>query len=136
MALARHLAEWSRDPSTKVGCVIAGPTNEVRALGYNGLPRRVDEAPGRLEHPDKYLWIEHAERNAIYTAARTGVPLEGCRMYVSWFPCVDCARAIVQVGLIEVVAVKPDWSLEPWGPQFVQSRAILREGKVRVRLVK
>src|SRR4051812_41117715 len=105
LALARHLADWSKDPSTRVGCVIAGPTNDVRAVGYNGLPRNVDDSPSRLERPDKYIWMEHAERNAIYTAARNGVALEGCRMYLSWFPCVDCARAAVQVGIVEIVAL-------------------------------
>ena len=135
LALARHLAEWSKDPTTKVGCVIVGPSNEVRALGYNGLPRNVDESAPRLARPDKYVWIEHAERNAIYTAARTGVPLEGCRMYVSWFPCIDCARAAVQVGLTEIVAVEPDWSLEPWGPQFIRAKELLSEGGVRLRLL-
>src|SRR5215470_5170402 len=98
LALARHISEWSKDPSTKVGCVIVASTNEVRALGYNGFPRNFDDSPSRLERPHKYLWTEHAERNAIYAAARAGVPLEGCRMYLSWFPCVDCARAAVQVG--------------------------------------
>jgi dCMP deaminase len=135
LALARHVAEWSIDPTTKVGCVIVGPSNEVRALGYNGFPRNVDDAPGRLERPVKYTWIEHAERNAIYAAARVGVPIEGCRVYLSWFPCIDCARALVQVGITEIIAVEPDWSLEPWGPQFVQARTLLREGKVRVCLV-
>ena len=133
MDLARYLSGWSTDPVTKVGCVIVGPSNEIRALGYNGLPRNVDGSPGRLERPDKYTWIEHAERNAIYTAARIGVPIAGCRMYLSWFPCVDCARAAVQVGLAEVIAVEPDWSSAPWGEQFIKARELLREGKVKLR---
>ena len=73
IALARHLAEWSKDPTTKVGCVIVGPSNEVRALGYNGVPRNLRDLPSRLSRPEKYQWIEHAERNAVYMAARTGV---------------------------------------------------------------
>jgi dCMP deaminase len=63
--LARHVAAWSKDPVTKVGSVIVGPDNEVRALGYNGLPRDFDDVPERLARPDKYVWVEHAERNAI-----------------------------------------------------------------------
>ena len=135
LALALHLAEWSKDPTTKVGCVIVGPSNEVRALGYNGVPRNVRDLPKRLSRPDKYQWIEHAERNAIYMAARTGVRLEGCRMYLSWFPCVECARAIVQVGITELVAVEPDWTVEPWGPQLRAAARLLREAGVQIRYV-
>lgn len=136
LGLARHVAEWSIDPTTKVGCVIVGPSNEVRAIGYNGLPRRVEDSPDRLAPPSKYVWIEHAERNAIFTAARVGVPLQGCRIYVSWFPCIDCARAIVQVGLDEIIANEPDWTQELWGPQFTKARELLAEAKVVVRLIK
>jgi dCMP deaminase len=88
-----------------------------------------------MERPEKYLWIEHAERNAIYVAARSGIPLEGCRMYLSWFPCVDCARAIVQVGLSELIAIEPAWTTPPWGEQFVLAQELLEEGGVRVRFV-
>src|SRR5437868_3747766 len=107
--LARHIGQWSKDPSRKVGCVIVGPYNEVRATGYNGFPRGVDDsAVERNQRPAKYLWTEHAERNAIYNAARCGIPIAGCRIYVPWFPCMDCARAIVQVGLQELIAIRPD----------------------------
>lgn len=135
-ALAKQVAEWSSDPNTKVGSVIAGPRNDVRALGYNGLPRNIEDTAGFFERPLKYLWIEHAERNAIYTAARIGVPLAGCRMYVSWFPCADCARAIVQVGIAEVVCVEPNWSHPTWSDQFLQARRLLESGSVGVRFVK
>ena len=135
LALARHVAEWSKDPTTKVGSVIVGPSNELRALGYNGFPRNLDDVRGRFDRPDKYTWTEHAERNAIYAAARVGIPLEGCRMYLSWFPCVDCARAVIQAGLVEVIAVEPNWTLEPWGPQLVIARALLEEAGVNVRFL-
>jgi dCMP deaminase len=130
--LAKHVAEWSKDPSTKVGCVIIGPSREIRSVGYNGFPRKIEDKPSRLQRPDKYAWLEHAERNAIYAAARIGVPLEGCRMYISWFPCAECARAIVQVGIGKVFASEPDWSSEPWGQQFRLSKALLGEAGVSV----
>jgi dCMP deaminase len=133
--LAKHVSEWSRDPSTRVGCVIVGTSNEIRAIGYNGLPRSIEDSPSRLERPQKYAWVEHAERNAIYAAARAGVPLEGCRMYVSWFPCIDCARAIVQVGITHIFGIEPDWVSEPWGPQFRTSKTLLEEAGVAVSFI-
>jgi dCMP deaminase len=135
-ALAKQVGEWSSDPSRKVGSVIVGHRNDVRALGYNGLPRNVEDTSGLFERPLKYLWIEHAERNAIYSAARGGVPLVGCRMYVSWFPCADCARAIVQVGLSEVVCVEPDWEDPVWSDHFAQSMRILNAGSIGLRFYK
>ena len=57
----------------------------------------------RFERPEKYKWIEHADRNAIYNAARVGISLEGCKMYLSFYPCIECARGIIQVGIKEVV---------------------------------
>jgi dCMP deaminase len=134
-SLAQQVAEWSSDPSTKVGSVIVGPTNDVRAIGYNGLPRNIEDDQGLFERPLKDFWIEHAERNAIYTAARIGVPLPGCRMYVSWFPCAECARAIVQVGISEVVCVEPAWDHLRWSDQFLHAKRILQAGAVALRFV-
>src|ERR1700719_2153770 len=111
--LARHVGEWSKDRSRKVGCVIVGPYHEIRGIGYNGFPRGIDDAAfERHERPTKYLWTEHAERNAIFQAARIGTPLDGCTMYLPWFPCMACARAIVQVGIARLVALQPD-TLDP-----------------------
>ena len=86
LRLALHISEWSKDPTTRVGCVIVGPSNEVRSIGFNGFPRGVnDDDPSRYDRPAKYMWTEHAERNAIYNAARIGVALENCRMYCRGF---------------------------------------------------
>ena len=134
--LAGHVAGWSSDPSTRVGCVLVGPDNEVRSLGYNGLPRNFEYTENRLERPAKYSWVEHAERNAIYAASRIGAPLNGCKMYVSWFPCVDCARAALQVGIVEIIAAEPDWESPNWGPQFLLSREMLTQGGVKLRFMK
>jgi dCMP deaminase len=93
----------SDDPHTRVGCVIVGPNGEPRSEGWNSLPRNVQSQSGRLERPEKYLWIEHAERNAIFLAARSGTPLDGCTLYVPLLPCAECARGIIQAGIKEVV---------------------------------
>src|SRR5678816_3286831 len=79
---AARIATWSKDRSTKVGCVIVGPSREIRSTGYNGFPRGVnDDVDERHARPMKYAYCEHAERNAIYNAARVGIPLEGCTLY-------------------------------------------------------
>jgi dCMP deaminase len=134
MSLAQHVAEWSKDRNSKVGAVIVGPDNEVRTIGYNGFPMRIDDdIPSRHERPEKYLWMEHAERNAIYFAARVGTPVAGCRMYLNWFPCMDCARAIVQSGIIILVARKPDFSDPKWGEEFQRALQLLNEAGIGTR---
>lgn len=134
MALAQFVGNWSKDRSTKVGCVIVGPNNEVRSIGYNGFPRGIsDDDEERHSRPAKYMWTEHAERNAIYHAALIGVALKGCRMYLPWFPCMDCARAIVQSGISELIAFSPDLSHPKWGTEFRASGELLHEAGVHVR---
>jgi dCMP deaminase len=137
MELARHVATWSKDRSRGVGCVITGDDHEVRATGYNGFPRGVDdEVNARHERPAKYDWTEHAERNAIYNAARTGVPLDGCMLYTTLFPCMGCARAIVQVGINTVVTPEPNFGDPVWGKEFRNAQIVLDEAGVYIDFYK
>lgn len=136
LGLADQTASWSKDRSTKVGCVVVGDANQVLTMGYNGFPRGVnDDIDQRHERPEKYLWTEHAERNAIYNAARHGIALEGATIYLPWYPCADCARAIIQVGIATVVGVVPDKSYLGWGPEFEVAEIMLEEAGVKVRFV-
>jgi dCMP deaminase len=109
MTMACLMAMRSSDKGTKVGAVVVNPTNVVLAMGYNGWCRGTspwgDDDP-RHERPLKYLYTEHAERNAIYNSARQGTSLENCTIYVTIMPCMDCARAIVQVGISKVIVHK------------------------------
>jgi len=133
MALAHEVAGWSKDQSTKVGCVIVGPNNEIRSTGYNGFPRGVDDTvPARHERPAKYKWTEHAERNAIYNAAFTGVSLKGCRIYIPWYPCADCCRAIIQAGIREIIAYEPESSHATWGEDFIVSSEMIKEAGIKL----
>jgi dCMP deaminase len=128
--LAKFVGQWSKDRSRKVGCVIVGRGREIRAIGYNGFPRGTDDGViERHDRPTKYLWTEHAERNAIFQAARVGFALEGCTMYLPWFPCMDCARAIVQSGIARLIAVRPDPTDREWGTQFQAALQLLAETK-------
>jgi deoxycytidylate deaminase len=188
--LAGLVAQKSKDPSTKVGCVIVGPDHEIRTTGFNGFPRGVREVTitethlptevqyeilsqdltarcscgktikgipppshdqlvglhkpmydiqmeiaanhkhftatqsavlmDRWERPAKYDWVEHAERNAVYNAARMGTALKGCTAYLNWepHPCLDCTKAFIQAGISEVVGpnipftTNRDWKFE------------------------
>jgi len=108
VSLLGPIAAKSKDTSRKIGCIIVGPDKEIRSTGFNGLPRGCnDTLPERYERPEKYFWFEHAERNAIYNAARHGASLEGCTAYVNMPPCMDCARGIVQSGISMVVSPAP-----------------------------
>jgi len=134
MQLANHVGNWSKDRSRKVGCVIVGPMGDILAMGFNGFPRGLDDnIDERHARPAKYLWTEHAERNAIYNAGRIGVSLVGSRMYLPWFPCVDCARAIVQSGITELIAFSPDFEDVHWGEDFNISATLLKEAGTLVR---
>jgi len=137
--ICKAVAARSKDPNTQVGCVIAGPAHEIRSTGYNYLPRGIrDDTPERLERPTKYLWMEHAERNAIYNAARCGTPLEGCTLYVEIMPCMDCARALVQAGIREVVISSErmaEYSSEYYNEQFGKVEVLFGEAGIKVRRV-
>ena len=96
----------SKDRSTQCGSVIVGEGHTVLSIGFNGFPREVnDNINSRHERPAKYLFTEHGERNAIYAAARNGIKLSGSTIHLSGsgLPCADCARAIIQAGIIEIV---------------------------------
>ena len=140
LEICRVVKQRSKDPSTQIGAVIVGPAHEIRSTGYNSLPRGVrDDVPERLQRPTKYLWIEHAERNAIYNAARCGTSTEGCSLYTELYPCMDCARAIVQAGIVEIVLDGDrieDYSSPHYDEQFRESRKLLEEGGVTLRVVK
>lgn len=134
-SLCDHVAAWSEDCDFKVGCVIVGPGHTVLSLGWNGLPRGVEaHDPMRLDRQsgEKFHWVEHAERNTIYNAARNGVALQGASLYVNRFPCADCARAIAQSG-IAAVHCPPipafDGKLDH---SFQVSAQILNESGIRV----
>ena len=80
-------------------------------------------------------WTEHAERNAIYNAARLGISLAGCTCYVNWFPCIDCARAIIQAGIVRLVGLEPDRTDVKWGADFEFAINLFEEVGVELTLV-
>jgi len=138
MALLDPIASRSKDPNTKFGSLIVGPENNIRSSGFNSFPRGIrDAVPERLERPEKYMWIEHGERNAIFAAARIGTPLMGSKIYQLGLPCMDCGRAIIQVGIVEVIydaARQEEWekTTPRYAPDFARVRTLLAEGDVKM----
>ena len=107
MGLALLSSMRSKDPSSQVGaCIVDSKTNRILSVGYNGLPKHCsdDEYPWIKEGEaleTKYPYVVHAELNAILN--NRGVSLEGSKLYTTLFPCNECAKAIIQSGIKEVV---------------------------------
>lgn len=152
MTMAFLVSMKSKDPRTKIGAVIVGPENEVISTGYNGFPRGCKDhldniiigVPdennltgtnfvhvNRMERPEKYNFFEHAERNAIYNAARIGVSTKSSTMYTNGTPCIDCARAVIQGGIKRlVVSRKLDLIMfknPKWRESIARSNFLLSE---------
>lgn len=135
LQLARAQAElFSKDPSTKVGAIFLDAESlAIRSLGYNGFPRGIDETiAARWERPAKYLWVEHAERNGIYNAVRSGVSLDRTVCIVTLFPCVGCAKGLIQSGIRTLVAPKPDFSRVTYGEEFRVALEMLTEAGIEI----
>ena len=108
--LANTVKLKSKDKYTQIGAVIVGKDGEIVSTGYNSFPRGLDDGLDyRQERPEKYYWFEHAERNAIYNAARIGVSTKGTTMYLSCgLPCADCARGIINSGIKRIFCERVD----------------------------
>ncbi|MFL2882200.1 MAG: deoxycytidylate deaminase [Candidatus Poseidoniaceae archaeon] len=137
IGLAQHISTWSKDPSTKVGCVVVGEDREIRSTGFNGFPRGIDDDEDRLmDREKKYPLICHAEENAIMHAARIGVSLKDSTAYVTWPPCSRCARSLIQAGIREIVYPETGKIPERWIEDFTISDSMLNEAGVAVRSIK
>lgn len=106
MGIALLSAQRSKDPSTQVGACIVDRQQKVISIGYNGMPKGIDESKiswNRGENLDsKYLYVCHAEMNAILNI-RDGTRLKDTILYATLYPCNECAKAIIQTGISEIV---------------------------------
>jgi len=128
ICVARHSPNRVR----KVGAVLQAARGAPTITACNTYPAGVRDLEERHAGDGRLVWMEHAERNALFAAARSGVPTEGARLASTYFPCIDCARAIVQCGVSDVYTLPPDLSDPVWGEGFLRSRVILEEGGVRL----
>ena len=114
MGIAMLAARRSKDPSTQVGACIVSQDNIIISTGYNGMPKGCsdDEFPwDRTGEDTKYPYVVHAELNAILNA--NGRDLRGSRLYVALFPCNECAKAIIQSGVKEVLYLSDKYATTP-----------------------
>ena len=128
--VAEAMATLSPDPSTKVGCLIFGKGYEIRAQGWNGAPRgcAADTDDRYNTREEKLMWATHAELNAIVNAARVGTPLEGCVLLCTHHPCMNCSKAIVQSGIVQVVCPEPESGFsERWAEDIKRTRELFYE---------
>lgn len=123
--LAQAVAQWSKDPSTKVGAILVGTKRQV-ALGYNGFPEGVADTDSRLTNREIRLrYTLHAERNVLDNA---GFPTQGSTLYVTHPPCCGCALSIISKGVARVVSLPMcDSFRDRWGAEVFASREVLRE---------
>jgi dCMP deaminase len=132
LEMAKLVSTWSKDPSTKVGSVIVDSDNTVISVGFNGLPRRIQDTDQRLNNRDiKLKMIIHAEINAIITAKR---PLNGATIYTYPFmSCSQCAGLIIQSGICRHISYKTN--NERWKDSFDLALEMSDEARVIVNLL-
>ena len=140
MDMATLVSTKSKDRSMRCGTVLIGEGHCVLSTGYNGFPCGVDDYNEEYhKRPEKYIWTSHDAANAIFNAARNGIKTLGSKAYLSAHPCVDCARALVQAGIVEVtIPIKIHdpfhrhgrW-LE-WAESFYNARRIFEAANVKV----
>lgn len=134
--LAHTIKLKSKDKNTQIGAIIVGKNKEIISTGYNSFPRGIDdEIPSRQERPEKYFWFEHAERNAIYNAARIGVSTDGTTMYLNCgIPCADCTRGIINAGIVRIFCERGEYGAKgiKWDESAERSWDMLEEAGVEV----
>ena len=130
LKLAHEVASWSKDPSTKVGCVLV-KGKKVISVGYNGLPMGIEDSIERLTDRElKYEMTVHAEVNAVTTAALHGVSTNGATAYVTFHPCSRCAAVLINAGISTVVVSAADDIPSRWLKNFQLAAELLNEAGI------
>lgn len=137
LRLAYRAARASNDPSTQNAALLVESDGSVVLADVNRFPDGVAATPERWERPGKYRYVEHAERNLCYRAARRGIAMDRLTMVCPWAPCPECARAIIQSGIVLLVTHKQahDRTPERWRGEIAVAFAMLAEAGVEVVMV-
>jgi len=133
LEIAKQVAQWSKDPSTKIGAIAVGDKRQILSQGYNGFPRGISDSDERLENrEEKYSYIVHGEMNCIYNATLNGVSLEGAHLYVYGLPvCHECAKGIIQVGISKVVMQYSKDISDKWKLSANTTKRMFKEARVQ-----
>lgn len=131
LRIAKEIATFSKDPSTKVGCVLV-KDRRIISTGFNGFPMGISDDLNRLiDRDQKYLYTVHAEANAIVTAALHGVSTKGCTAYVTFSPCCQCAAQLINAGITSVYVCGESDIPERWLSNFIAALKLLAEAGVK-----
>lgn len=138
IGIAKLAAGRSKDPSTQVGACIVGHDNRILSIGYNGAPNHFEDEKfpwGRDGEPNdtKYPYVCHAELNAILNYRGSKKDLENAKIYVDLFPCNECAKAIIQSGIKEVIYLSDKYATSE---NNIASRRLFEECNVKYNKIK
>ena len=129
-AMAQMVAEWSKDPHRRVGAVVVSLDRRRFSVGYNGFPRRLPDRVDWLQDEERRRMMStHAERNALDNST---FDTTGCAIYVTRFPCLECAKGILNKNLGRLIAPKPDFGHDTWGAQWQMAFAMLTTASVGI----
>ena len=129
LKLSKEIAEWSKDPSTKVGALI------IISTGYNGFPRGIEDTEERLNNRElKYKFILHAEMNCIMNALYNGRSVKDCILFVHGLPpCSECTKSIIQAGIKKVITDSK--ATDNWKESSKLSLEMLKEANVEIEFI-
>jgi dCMP deaminase len=132
LRIAEEVRLWSKDPGTKVGCVLVADRRMI-ASGYNGFPSTLSDSLDLYENRDYKLAVTvHAEANAIMNAAKSGAKTQSCTAYVTFPPCSQCAASLIQAGVSKVVCPDPAQAPERWRASFKLGNDMLYNSGVKL----
>ena len=135
LKLSKEIAEWSKDPSTKVGALIISEDRNIISTGYNGFPRGIEDTEERLNNRElKYKFILHAEMNCIMNALYNGRSVKDCILFVHGLPpCSECTKSIIQAGIKKVITDSK--ASENWKESSKLSLEMLKEANVEIEFI-
>ena len=135
LKLSKEIAEWSKDPSTKVGALIISEDRNIISTGYNGFPRGIEDSSERLNSREtKYKFILHAEMNCIMNALYNGRSVKDCILFVHGLPpCSECTKSIIQAGIKKVITDSK--ATDNWKESSKLSLEMLKEANVEIEFI-
>lgn len=130
--IAYEVADWSKDPGTKVGAVLV-QDRRIIATGYNGFPHGINDLLTRYDNREmKLAYTVHAEVNAILNAAKNGSQTDGSVLYTTFAPCVRCCTSVIQAGIMRIVCPTVESAPERWQKDFRMGQTLIKEAKLLI----